>query len=647
MEPRLEDCGRGRSILGGSSQSLRDCGQAGDRWRKASGEDGPEGNPVRRSGEVEGVFPFNFVGGGPVPPRLSKDFERWLVACHQSEEVASGQGGSLDEEFRGNRRETGGRAEQIEGKSRGPGEPQEARRRRERKGEEQYVRRKLKKEEGQEAEEKEKGEGQERRKRRKCQENPRVKGSFRGLRKHRTRPRLSGPAQSGQEGKEDCQKEGKTFFVKLKRKQQQLQRRGAFRLRAFRTRGQSEGCVASGSRSADLQYVGADANCASPTEWPTLGCPEGSIATSLQPILAADFRFQGKSPYEQGNADPELHSGSAAARKGVECCGRDHPTPQEFGADCFSRRLSGEPQTGASTFRCKFDEQHQGDDGSVPTPERGAESKERGEAALGETTKRRLAPMGQRERKERRWSQRRERRWQEGKEQGRRKRGDSEERGCKKVMPEDVAMPKKRISPSPEHGGDISPMHGLQGGQGRWFVPSHTPPVVEKASECFSVAGDLSLSNEASAGNFGGATDTPGSERFCPSGALSKTEDSTWEVAGLKFLEVFPHLCEVFDDIRGLCEIKHSKVKSSGGIFPLPETPQGLTQNGIQVEILHASCVLGVCRALNSYYGIVADDGSPPTMARKSALERLCTYVDECAGWSDKCGRDDWASLLK
>ena len=432
-----------------------DCGQAGDRWRKASGEDGPEGNPVRRSGEVEGVFPFNFVGGGPVPPRLSKDFERWLVACHQSEEVASGQGGSLDEEFRGNRRETGGRAEQIEGKSRGPGEPQEARRRRERKGEEQYVRRKLKKEEGQEAEEKEKGEGQERRKRRKCQENPRVKGSFRGLRKHRTRPRLSGPAQSGQEGKEDCQKEGKTFFVKLKRKQQQLQRRGAFRLRAFRTRGQSEGCVASGSRSADLQYVGADANCASPTEWPTLGCPEGSIATSLQPILAADFRFQGKSPYEQGNADPELHSGSAAARKGVECCGRDHPTPQEFGADCFRRRLSGEPQTGASTFRCKFDEQHQGDDGSIPTPERGAESKERGEAALGETTKRRLAPMGQRERKERRWSQRRERRWQEGKEQGRRKRGDSEERGCKKVMPEDVAMPKKRISPSPEHGGDI------------------------------------------------------------------------------------------------------------------------------------------------------------------------------------------------
>ena len=43
----------------------------------------------------------------------------------------------------------------------------------------------------------------------------------------------------------------------------------------------------------------------------------------------------------------------------------------------------------------------------------------------------------------------------------------------------------------------------------------------------------------------------------------------------------------------------------------------------------------------------MADDGSPPTMARKSALERLCTYVDECAGWSEKCGQDDWASLLK
>ena len=95
-------------------------------------------------------------------------------------------------------------------------------------------------------------------------------------------------------------------------------------------------------------------------------------------------------------------------------------------------------------------------------------------------------------------------------------------------------------------------------------MPSHTPPVGAPAEEC-----------------------------FCPTGALSTAEDSTWEVADLKFLENFPLLCDMFDAVTGNCEIKHSKVKCSGGIFPLP-------LNTIQVDSLQASCILGVCRALNS-----------------------------------------------
>ena len=195
------------------------------------------------------------------------------------------------------------------------------------------------------------------------------------------------------------------------------------------------------------------------------------------------------------------------------------------------------------------------------------------------------------------------------------------------MMPDDVSMPEDEISPPLEERGIVSPMHGLQSEQGRWFVPSHTPPLAEKSNEVFAAAGNLSPGGKVGCSGDASAEAAGEFERFCPSGALGGTDVETWEVAGKSLVEIGPLLCDVFDGVLRICEIKHSKFKNSGGIFPLPETPQGLSHNNVDIADQHVPCVLAVCRALNSYYGICRDELSPPTLARKSSLMRLCTYA--------------------
>ena len=146
-------------------------------------------------------------------------FERWLVACRQIQSEAWMK--NLED-----RRKGRGRVEQVERRSRGHGRPQEAGRRRERKGEEQQFRRKFKKKEGQETEEKEEGGGQERKKRgnaKKIQGSKEVSVAFGSYQVRR---------KVVKKAKKIVKKEGKKVFLKLKQEQQQLQRWGAFGLRA-------------------------------------------------------------------------------------------------------------------------------------------------------------------------------------------------------------------------------------------------------------------------------------------------------------------------------------------------------------------------------------------------------------------------------
>ena len=98
MEPWLEDRSGRRSILGGAGQSLRGGGEIGDRWREEDGQAGPERHSVGRTGEVEGIFPYLFAGGGPLQSRVPEDFQRWASSRYQVEKMGGRCGGALDED---------------------------------------------------------------------------------------------------------------------------------------------------------------------------------------------------------------------------------------------------------------------------------------------------------------------------------------------------------------------------------------------------------------------------------------------------------------------------------------------------------------------------------------------------------------------
>ncbi len=102
----------------------------------------------------------------------------------------------------------------------------------------------------------------------------------------------------------------------------------------------------------------------------------------------------------------------------------------------------------------------------------------------------------------------------------------------------------------------------------------------------------------------------------------------------------------VFDGCREICGFSHSKVQHSGSIFPLPETLLGLKNVGVEIDPQWSSCLLVICRALNSYYGATWEDSCPTTLAKRRSIEQLLSYVSECNRWEEKCSSESWSDLL-
>ena len=192
------------------------------------------------------------------------------------------------------------------------------------------------------------------------------------------------------------------------------------------------------------------------------------------------------------------------------------------------------------------------------------------------------------------------------------------------------------------------------GVQGRWFVPSHTPPVLEDSAK-------------NSLGLFASRTDGSGAEvmQDCVAEEVTKCEPPTSSflaegaglvklrgslkegLSGFRFHELSQLLCECFDEILEKCDLKHCKVQRSGGVFPLPETLFGLT-HCLPQEMFPREpfCLLAIYRALNSYHGVAWNDLTVITAAKKSSVEALASFAVDAIQWDEKIDDVCWGDLL-
>ena len=103
---------------------------------------------------------------------------------------------------------------------------------------------------------------------------------------------------------------------------------------------------------------------------------------------------------------------------------------------------------------------------------------------------------------------------------------------------------------------------------------------------------------------------------------------STKSLGGRKIGEIAPLVLTMFQRCSREAKLKHSKVKTSGGIFPLPETLSELSQLGSEFAEFEPSLLLCVCNAMNSYYGVAGSKRTIASKARIAALKALKAYVD-------------------
>ena len=110
---------------------------------------------------------------------------------------------------------------------------------------------------------------------------------------------------------------------------------------------------------------------------------------------------------------------------------------------------------------------------------------------------------------------------------------------------------------------------------------------------------------------------------------------------GLKFGEVSPMLITVFQRCCEEAQLKHSKIQTSGGIFPLPEQPLG-----IKLAEDVQGVLLAMCCAMNSYYGVLGSPKLIPSKVRTAALRSMVKYAETVCAWEEKFLGVSWEKLL-
>lgn len=112
-----------------------------------------------------------------------------------------------------------------------------------------------------------------------------------------------------------------------------------------------------------------------------------------------------------------------------------------------------------------------------------------------------------------------------------------------------------------------------------------------------------------------------------------ESEVSGFQTEGRTFGDLIAHLHGLFACLEVSLGFPRSKVQNSGGIFPLPDTHDGLVEMVGEISGEVSRILLGLCQSLNSYYGVGASAAPVVSAARKRAVEAIRAYATDF-GWS-------------
>ncbi len=667
MEEGHEDRRDQRDLLRGAHPPGWYHHEVGDGWRHPDSTCRFERDSMRESGQMEGGKTPPYPFSGPMLPHLRQCVEGRFGALREDQTMGAGGGRALDEDsgrYRESRRRRA-RSSQSEGRvdrtRRQGGRRREAQGARKLRDESEVEKKKEKEEEGEEGafRKEEEGEGYK---------------AFGGpVRGYGVGSRPSWKKAHHEEGQENCQEEkSEEQFVQSNLEHfQGGQQRGGLGVGHLRTRGQGVDDLDEGSRGAQPWSSRAYAEGASSSIRSTLGPGPFKPSSGVYPILEDGIGWKGHSAAIQRAANSGLCGGPPPAGESCLSRGCGNTEDEESRADCKWWGLQSGTTSGALSPGDSDNVIHDRDAGGFST----TTGRTEGEVGswkpeLGKKRRKgRLRLLGsKRKREEGRLSQGQREKQKRGKER-RSKRGRQGEEVTGSLSADEAEISGKgKVS-------QIGPGQELL----RRHLESHVPPLLSEDDENSKV---LPVSISAGTGTelAGGFTSKlvtstsrllaedrrlPGGEDFSKKEEMASSvredppeaEESLGRpvslrqlmqqgMKGLKLIDLMGVLINVFDESLKDSNIKHSKIQRSGGVFPLPESHEGLQSCLQTMSVPSSACVLAMCRALNSYYGIEPNDQLTATLAKKAAVRSLSRYADDISGWKEKFDGLDWGDLL-
>ena len=667
MEERDEDHRDQGDLLGGAHSSGRNHYEVGDRWGCQIPPCGPQRDSMRELGQVERGETPPHAHRGSLSTLVCQGFKGRTGALREDQTMAGRGRGAMDEDLgrsgQSRRRRIGraqgqGRANRACGQgSRRGGSPGAE----ELRVQSEVEKEKEKEEEGEEGKvrEQEKGEGHE------------VLGG--ALRRYGFGPGPGGQKEDYEEGQEDCKEEKpkEQFFQSDIKYFEGGQQRGGFRTGDLWAGGPSADYLDEGPRSPQHGGPRAYAKGFGAPIRSALGPGSVQPSTSIYPILEDGVGWEGHQAIISRVANAGLCGGPSPPRQSCFSSGCGNPENEKSRTDCRRWGLQGSSTPRTMPSRTAVNVLHDRDSRSLSSTTGGAQSKGGSrQQELGKERRKRRPRLlgGKRKREEGRFLQGQRKRKERRQERRAKRGGQGEE------VTEGLSAKKAEISGREK----VSP--GTSGQEVlRRQVNSLVPPLLtEEDVNSKLVPNSTSAGTEM--GHAGGFTSKStistsrllaedkrllGGDGFSMEeefslpmrGDLREAEDSLGRpgslrqlmqqgLKGLKLIDLMDVLVSVFDESLRESQIKHSKIQRSGGVFPLPESHEGLQSCLQSVKGPSTTCVLAMCRALNSYYGIEPNDQTPVTLAKKAAVRSLSRYADDIGGWEEKFDGLDWGHLL-
>ena len=604
MEDRQKSSGHGRHLLGRSSESGRSFeGHEDGRGPSVPG-DQVGGDPVREPGALEGGPPPEAIGPSCLPAGLSTGIEGWSGPCSQGQASHARGSRGLDGELGGGgacARSRSRRAEKSarEGKeergreTRGVGNSGDA------KGGLKFQQLAQRKEQKEEEKEEERGERE--------VQDPGHKRFGDSVRYNSAGPQAWSEEKSQKESKESSQearKERRQQFDYIDWEQQWHGGIGGGSGASLRRGSQGENGGETIPWSSHAQHSRDDADYGRISEWPALGYGPQCPSTHLQCLLEDDAELQDDRAYEPRSSDFVLSAGPAVAGQDSNLLRHHNAAAQGPGAGVQRESLSGDAKARACPGGDLGYDHANGIVGGSQVATAGVKSQGSFSQAMEQRSR-----VGEEGRGDKRQS--------EGKglqEQGQRKgRQDSTE-------PRGAGQGEAKLR---RHGEQECSVERLEDTAG-----------MGATTEAMQMSG-IALVPEPF---FEADSAGPTGPEDCAFGFSTK---------GRTFGNVAKNLFSMFEVFEDVTNIPRSKIKFSGGIFPLPECPRAITQALGPIPMDQLAVLRCTCKALNSYNGSVATDRPQVSSATKMAMRSLARTVRDSGLWSEKFGGVRWDDYVK